>query len=57
MTLHSKSGFRRHNLEKKLSPWREKLICHPLYDFINDENSLIILWKIMYSQFGISSLY
>jgi hypothetical protein len=45
MTLHSKSGFRRHNLEKKLSPWREKLISHPLYDFINDENSLIIFME------------
>lgn len=45
MTLHNEFGFRRHDLEKKLSPWREELISHPLYDFINDENSLIIFME------------
>jgi hypothetical protein len=45
MVLQSESRFRRLDLEKKLSPWRDKLISHPLYDFINDENSLIIFME------------
>lgn len=43
--MDSKSRLRRNDLENKLSPLKEKLITHPLYDSIKDENSIIIFME------------
>ena len=43
--MNIKSRSKRKDLEKKLSPLKEKIVTHPLYDFMKEEDAVIVFME------------